>query len=99
MPTSENIITTVEELLGIQDNNANRLKISAILNQILSYLNRDNITEEMIPVVCSVIVECISKGNSGNVQSLSEGDRSITFSSPSPFFGKLDGFKLIRGIL
>ncbi len=98
MPTPDDIINKTEEILKIQDSDENRLKINSLIAQILSYLNRDDVTDEMFPVVCSVIAELFSGINSGNVQSFHEGDFSVTFFGKSPFFGKLDGFKLIRGI-
>lgn len=96
---SENIITTVLNITGRKEDDIIRLKIEAKLNEILSYLNRDDITEEMFPVICMVIAECINSEALGdNIQSLKEGDMSVTYSNTSPFFGRLESFKVIRGI-
>lgn len=97
---SKNLITTVLQISGKEDNEITRLKIEAELNRILSYLNRTEVTDEMFPVVCLVIAECINNDTErcDNIQSLSEGDMSVTYSANSPFFGKLESFKVIRGI-
>lgn len=91
---------TVLELTGLEDSETLVIKINALYDSILSYLNRKTITEEMIPIVSLVISECLEQNidNYGNIQSFKEGDLSITFSTNSPFFGKLDSYKLIRGI-
>jgi len=97
---AENIINTVLQITNYEDNDMNRLKINAILNEILSYLNRDEISEDIFPSVAVVIAECIKNSEIGafNITSLSEGDMSVSYVANSPFFGKLESFKLIRGI-
>lgn len=97
---SEKIIETVLMIAGKEESEILRLRILSLLNEILSYLNRNEITEEMFPVVATVIAECISKDEllTGGIQSFSEGDMSVTYLTNSPFYGKLDSFKVIRGI-
>ena len=96
----EEIIEKVLLLTGLERSETILLEINAIYNSILSYLYRDNVENHMIPLVSLVIAECLKQNQSafGNVQSLSEGDLSVSYASNSPFFGKLDSFKLIRGI-
>lgn len=95
---SKNLIETVLYILN-KDDEITKLKIRALINNILSYLNRDEITEEMFPVVACTVAECIKQEElTGNVQSFSEGDVSVSYANTSPFFGKLDSFKVIRGI-
>ena len=96
----EEIIEQVLLLTGFESSEALIIQINAIYASILSYLYRDNIEDHMIPLVSLVIAECLKQNQSafGNVQSLSEGDLSVSYASCSPFFGKLDSFKLIRGI-
>ena len=97
---SEKIIQAVLNITGKKDDETQRLYINALIQEILSYLNRDEITDEMFCSVVSVLVDCleVAENKCGNIQSLTEGDMSISFLSNSPFFGKLDSFKLIRGL-
>lgn len=97
---AENIIETVLDITGETDSEIIRLKISAILNEILSYLNRKEVTNEIFPTIVTVIAECLKTNELGafNITSLTEGDMSVSYSTKSPFFGKLESFKLIRGI-
>ena len=94
------IIKAVLDITGQEDDNKTHLYINSLVNQILAFLNRDEITEEMFPVIVSVIVDYLENSavDTGNIQSLREGDMSVSYISKSPFFGKLDSFKLIRGI-
>ena len=93
------LIEKVLQLTGKEESEVLKLKIEAKLNEILSYLNRKNLDEEIFPVVCTVIADCITNDNDmGNIQSLSEGDMSISFGCISPFFGRLEGFKKVRGL-
>lgn len=96
---SKNIIDAVLHILNKERGDILELKIEAYKNEILSYLNRDEITDEMFPSVALAISECIKNDEmGGNIQSLSEGDMSVTYKANSPFFGKLEPFKVIRGI-
>lgn len=94
------VIDTVLEITGKTGDKKFLLSVHALLSQILSYLNRDEINDEIFPSVVEVIVNCLESGdlNSDRIQSLKEGDMSVTYSNLSPFFGKLDSFKVIRGI-
>lgn len=96
----KDIIDTVLQITQKKDDEVVRLKIDAYLNEILSYLNRDSVDEAMFPVVCLVIADCITNeySNGGKIQSLSEGDMSISYFNNSPFFGRLESFKLVKGI-
>lgn len=96
----EELKNMILQLANLEESETLTIKITALYNSILSYLNRDTISNDLFPVVSLVIVECLEQGqNAGcNVQSLKEGDMSITYSVNSPFFGKLDSYKLIRGI-
>ena len=95
----KNLVDTVLELAGKEKTDKTELEIQSYLNQILSYLNRTEVSEEMFPVVCFVISDLLNSNiDTGNVQSLSEGDMSVTYFSKSPFFGRLESFKVIKGI-
>lgn len=96
---SKNVIATVLQLLDKKEDDIIRLKIEAILSEILSYLNRDEVDEQIFSVVCSTISDCIKSDDlGGKIQTLKEGDMQVTYKTDSPFFGKLDSFKKIRGI-
>ena len=92
------IIDTVFELTGIENTTGARIKIEALINEIMAYVNRDEITEELFPVICTIIVDSFNSIDFNRVQSLNEGDMSISFLNNSPFFGKLEAFKVVRGI-
>lgn len=95
---SKNLTEAVLCILN-KDDEITKLKIGALKNEMLSYMNRKTITEEIFPVMVCAIAECIEKEEiTGNVQSLSEGDMSVSYANTSPFFGKLESFKTIRGI-
>ncbi len=97
---NDNLAETVLKILNRTEDTKLNLEIEAIKNEILSYLNRNEITNEMFPVMCVVISDIILEKEklSLNVQSLKEGDLSISYFQTSPFFGRLEGFKLVRGI-
>lgn len=96
---SKEVIETVLQLLNLNEDDIMRLKIEALLNEILSYLNRDEVDEKMFPVVCSIIFDCIKSDDiGGKIQTLKEGDMQVSYKTTSPFFGKLDSFKKIRGL-
>lgn len=97
---SDNIIDAVLKILNRKEETKLNFEIEALKSEILSYLNRDDITDELFPVMCTVIADMILQKEQlkGSVLSVKEGDLSVTYSSNSPFFGRLEGFKLIRGI-
>ncbi len=96
---TKSLVDTVLELAGKEKTYRTELEIQSCLNQILSYLNRNDVSEEMFPVVCFVISDMLNSNiNAGNIHSLSEGDMSISYFAQSPFFGKLESFKVIKGI-
>ena len=97
---SENIIEAVLTITGLENNEITRIRINSLLIEILAYLNRDEITDEIFYPIVTVIADCLTSPLEAgdNIQSYREGDMSVSFSNTSPFFGKLDSFKLIRGI-
>ncbi|MCD8024529.1 MAG: hypothetical protein LUE64_03245 [Candidatus Gastranaerophilales bacterium] len=95
---SEDLTETVLQLLGKESDEILVLKIEAKLNEILSYLNRSELTDEIFSSVAVVIADCIKNGDMGNIQSVKEGDLSMSFANNSSFFGKLDSFKNITGV-
>ncbi len=96
----ENIIETVLKLLNKSEEDISKIYIEAKFNEIMAYLNRDDVTDEMFPVLCTVIASSLKDDviSGGNVQSYSEGDMSVSYSTVSPYFGRLEAFKVIRGI-
>lgn len=96
----KDITETVLKILNKSEDDIIRLKIEARLNEILAYLNRDEVTDSIFAVVCAVIAESLKNDDilGGNIQSYSEGDMSVSFSSLSPYFGRLEPFKVIKGI-
>ena len=85
------------------------LLIESYVTDILAYCYRDDVIEPMVLPVSEVIASTIQSnsftGFDGDVSSYKEGDMSITFSTGSSmtaaglkYNGKLEGFKLIRGI-
>ncbi len=89
------------------------LLIESYVTEILAYCYRDDVIEPMVLPVSEVIASTIQSnsftGFDGDVSSYKEGDMSITFSTGSSmtaaglkyngkYNGKLEGFKLIRGI-
>ena len=78
---NDNLAETVLKILNRTEDTKLNLEIEAIKNEILSYLNRNEITNEMFPVMCVVISDIILEKEklSLNVQSLKEGDLSISY--------------------
>ncbi len=97
---NEQIIEAVLKMSDKEENETIKLKIEALINEILFYLNRNEIEDFMFASVVSVISDCLKSDifNGAKVQSYSEGDLSVSFSNLSPFFGRLDSYKIIRGI-
>lgn len=98
---SENVKTIVYKILGRDEDAITTLKIDAFLEQILHYLNRDEVDNEILNSVALVIADEIKRQDMGtkDVQSIREGDLSVTYSiETSPFLGRLDSFKRIRGL-
>lgn len=85
------------------------LQIQALINECLAYCYRSDVPECMELPLADVVVNEIQKrgllGVDGDVSSYSEGDMSVTFSSvntaigKSFYNGKLEPFKLIRGVV
>ncbi len=95
----DKLVENIINLTGLENTLILRLKIEAKLSEILNYLNRDELDEIILPSVSTVIADCLSNDTKlDNVQSLSEGDMSISFSTVSPYFGRLEAFKVVRGI-
>lgn len=84
------------------------LQIQMMINEALAYCYRDDVPELMeLPladVIATQLKTMADTGFSGDVASYSEGGMSVSFNtSPSTaskayFSGKLEGFKLIRGV-
>lgn len=100
-------------LLETQETPKTDLLIESYVTEILAYCYRDDVIEPMVLPVSEVIAGTIQSnsftGFDGDVSSYKEGDMSITFSTGSSmtaaglkynlkYNGKLEGFKLIRGI-
>ena len=97
---NEQIIEAVLKMNNEEENELIKLKIEALINEILFYLNRDKIEDFMFASVVSAISDCLKVDfvNGAKVQSYSEGDISVSYSNLSPFFGRLDSFKVIKGV-
>ena len=83
------------------------LQIEMIIDEALAYCYREDVPLEMEkPLADVVVTELNRKGLvsiDGDIQSYSEGDLSVSFggvaSNPSvKYNGKIDAFKLIRGL-
>lgn len=95
------ILLNVEELTEVQ-----KFLIDAYIQEILAYCYRDALTEKMILPVADVIAFGIKNKAiydlNGNITSYKEGDLSITFATTTngvQYNGKLESFKLIRGLM
>lgn len=110
MPISylDEIQKNVYILSGLTKDDRTDLQIESYVREILAYCYRDDIIETMVLPVSDVIAEALTKaqqlGISGDISSYKEGDMSVTFGSvntlvgKSYYNGKLEGFKLIRGL-
>lgn len=84
------------------------LQIQMMINEALAYCYRDDVPELMELPLADVIATQLKTmedtGFNGDVASYSEGDMSVSFNtSPSTaskayYGGKLEAFKLIRGV-
>lgn len=95
------ILLNIEQLTEVQD-----FLIDAYIQEILAYCYRDELTEKMILPVADVIAFGLKNKAiydiNGNVTSYKEGDLAITFATSTngvQYNGKLEGFKLIRGLM
>lgn len=97
---NEQIIEAVFEMCNKEETPILKLKIEALINEILSYLNRSEIEDYMFASVVSTISDCLKVDffNGAKVQSYSEGDISVSYANLLPFFGRLDSYKLISGV-
>ena len=97
-------------LLGQEQSEKLDLQIEMLVDEVLAYCYREDIPEEMEKPVADVIAtELKAKGSfgsfEGQVQSYSEGDMSVSFatsttaSTGTKFNGKIERFKLIRGLM
>ncbi len=84
------------------------LQIQALINECLAYCYRSDVPECMELPLADVVINEINKrgllGVDGDVSSYSEGDMSVSFggtttASKSFYNGKLEPFKLIRGVV
>ncbi|MCM1338792.1 MAG: hypothetical protein NC191_03885 [Muribaculaceae bacterium] len=88
------------------------LQIQMIIDEILAYCYRDDVPQAMeLPLADVIVNEIKTKGLlgfDGEISSYSEGDMSVSFGNSSSssssngggkYFGKLDAFKQIIGVL
>lgn len=95
-------------LSGLTKDDRTDLQIESYVREILAYCYREDIIEPMVLPVSDVIAEALKKaqqfGISSDISSYKEGDMSVTFGSvntlvgKSYYNGKLEAFKLIRGL-
>ena len=98
-------------LSGMEQSDKTDLQIESYVREILVYCYRDDIIEAMILPVSDVIASSLTStalagGFDGTVSSYKEGDMQISFGSnytssngtTTKYNGKLEGFKLIRGV-
>lgn len=113
MPISylDEIKKNVYILSGLEQSDKTDLQVESIVREILAYCYRDDIIEPMVLPVSDVISTSLksaafTNGIEGNVSSYKEGDMQIAFGSiystsngtTTKYNGKLEGFKLIRGL-
>ena len=107
----EEIKKNVYILSETEQSDKTDLQIESYVREILAYCYRDDIIEPMVLPVSEVIASTLNStalagGFDGNVSSYKEGDMQITFGSnystsngtTTKYNGKLEGFKLIRGL-
>lgn len=89
------------------------LQVQMVINEVLAYCYRDDVPKMMeLPLADVIVNELNTKGlmgfDGGNIASYSEGDMSVSFSGSSSttsstvggkYFGKLDAFKQIIGVV
>lgn len=104
----DNVKENVYILSGLEESPKYDLKIESLVREILAYCYRDDLIEAMVLPVSEVIASNLQTssmvGLDGNVASYKEGDMQVSFSSDNTsqgkvyFQGKLEAFKLIRGL-
>lgn len=107
MENIEKVKIGVIELGGFEDTKKLDIQIKMIIDEVLAYCYRENIPDNMVYPLVDVIIGEINKKSmviEGDVTSYKEGDMSISFgsnvsASGVKYNGKLEGFKLIRGLM
>lgn len=104
----EQIKNNVYTLTGLEKSPKLDLQIESSIAQILAYCYRDELTDKMVLPVSEVIASSLNNqamaGFDGQIANYREGDMSISFagagstSTETKYNGKLEGFKLIRGL-
>lgn len=99
----EEIKNKVLILGDLEETEKLNLEIETIINEVLAYLYREDVPETMVLPLANVIVGELNKNvmsKNVDISSYSEGDMSISFDIQEgvKYGGKLDGFKLIRGL-
>lgn len=104
----EQIKNNVYTLTGLEKSPKLDLQIESFTAEILEYCYRDELTDNMILPVSEVIASSLNNqaavGFDGQIANYREGDMSISFagagstSTDINYSGKLEGFKLIRGL-
>lgn len=83
------------------------LLIESYVTEILAYCCRDDVIEPMVLPVSEVIASTIQSnsftGFDGDISAYKEGDMSVSFAAAATtggakYGGKLEGFKIIRGV-
>lgn len=108
----EKIKQYVLTLGGFEESSKLDLQIEMLINEALAYCYREDVPPLMELPLADVIVNEISTrgllGFDGNISSYKEGDMQVTFGSSSSsvsstgggkYFGKLDAFKQIIGVI
>lgn len=96
---------------GFEDTPKLDLQINMIIDEVSAYCYRDDVPEMMeLPLADVIVNEISTKGlmgfDGGNISSYKEGDMQVTFSGSSnsvsgggKYFGKLEAFKKVIGII
>lgn len=98
----ETIKSYVLTLTNLEDSATLDIQIQMKIDEILAYCYRETIPAKMVLPVADVIASSLQSGIEGDIQSYKEGDMSITYATASDgvkFNGKLEGFKLVKGLV
>ena|SRR5699024_2047782 len=90
------MFTDIKVLLGIKDNskdNILNIYIRRAITTIQNYLNNDKFTKEYIEenfkdAIIAIVVNAyeIKQNGNGNIKSLTQGNRSVTYANNTAFY-------------